>query len=232
MNLNWVSSLFKGRFNYRRCRPCLSPVTLRSKGRNNSKHCWPNNVESYCVRLNIAKRLTGFNFFRNNSQQLPSTCNRVCERTQHAALKNVGSCWPTMSRPFARGLMWIVNLSKDVFERRTTTGSLLCSFWSGIFAQTSGKIVSIITEETKKWKNWYSQFILKWKSSHFRLTCVAQKRLCLSSLETALHVQPAHYCFEVQCTATTWNFPMWCLGRTQTQDKFLSFSLLGLGHNH
>ena len=108
MNLKLGEFTFKGRFNYRRCRPCLSPVTLRSNGRNNSKHCWPKNVGSYCVRLSVAKSLTGFKFFRSNSQQHPSTCNRVCKRTQHAALNNVGSCWPTKLRPFARGLMWIV----------------------------------------------------------------------------------------------------------------------------
>ena len=74
MNLKLGEFTFKGRFNYRRCRRCLSPETLRSKGRNNSKHCWPKNVESYCVRLNIAKRLTGFKFFRNNSHQHATGC--------------------------------------------------------------------------------------------------------------------------------------------------------------
>ena len=29
---------------------------------------------------------------------------RVCKRTQHVTSNNVGSCWPTMLRPFARGL--------------------------------------------------------------------------------------------------------------------------------
>ena len=29
---------------------------------------------------------------------------------------------------------------------------------------------------------WYCEFVLKWKRSHFRSTCVTQKRLCLSSL--------------------------------------------------
>ena len=87
MNLKLGEFTFKGRFNYRRCRRCLNPITLRSNGRNNSKHCWPKNVGSYCV----AKSLTGFKFFRSNSQQHPSTCNRVCERTQHAALNNVAS---------------------------------------------------------------------------------------------------------------------------------------------
>ena len=41
---------------------------------------------------------------RNNTQQHPATCNRVCKRTQHVTSNNVESCWPTMLRPFARGL--------------------------------------------------------------------------------------------------------------------------------
>ena len=36
--------------------------------------------------------------------------------------------------------------------------------------------------ETKKYKFGICQFIVKWKRSHFRSTCDAQKRLCLSSL--------------------------------------------------
>ena len=35
------------------------------------------------------------------------TCNRVCKRTQHVnSNRNVGSCWPTMLRPFARGFKY------------------------------------------------------------------------------------------------------------------------------
>ena len=36
-------------------------------------------------------------------QQHPTPCNRVCKQTQHVTSNNVGSCWPTMLRPFARG---------------------------------------------------------------------------------------------------------------------------------
>ena len=36
-------------------------------------------------------------------QQLPTTCNKVCKRTQHVTSNNIGSCWPTMLRPYARG---------------------------------------------------------------------------------------------------------------------------------
>ena len=33
-----------------------------------------------------------FQTLRNNSQQHPATCNRVCKRTQHVTSNNVGSC--------------------------------------------------------------------------------------------------------------------------------------------
>ena len=36
-------------------------------------------------------------------QQLPTTCNKVCKRTQHVTSNNIGSCWLTMLRPSARG---------------------------------------------------------------------------------------------------------------------------------
>ena len=57
-------------------------------------------------------------------QTFATTYNRVCKRTQHVTSDNVGSCWPTMLRPFARGstrlrscvfVLIISSLSTDVF---------------------------------------------------------------------------------------------------------------------
>ena len=65
------------------------------------QHCWkttPNIVGSCCLPLYVAKSLTVFIFAH------PPTCNRVYKRTQHVTSNKVGSCWPTMLRPFARGL--------------------------------------------------------------------------------------------------------------------------------
>ena len=42
-----------------------------------------------------------------------------------------------------------MNLRKDVFERRTSTGSGLSTFLSGIFAQIFGQIVSIIRKRRR-----------------------------------------------------------------------------------
>ena len=40
----------------------------------------------------------------------------------------------------------LVSLCKDVFERRTSTGSGLFSFLNGVFAKIFGQIVSIIVK--------------------------------------------------------------------------------------
>ena len=51
----------------------------------------------------LAEEFDRFQTLRNNTQQHPTTCNRVCKRTQHVTSNNVASCWRTMLRPFARG---------------------------------------------------------------------------------------------------------------------------------
>ena len=51
----------------------------------------------------LAEKFDWFQTLRNNTQQHPTTFNRVCKRTQHVTSNNFGSCWPTMLRPFARG---------------------------------------------------------------------------------------------------------------------------------
>ena len=52
----------------------------------------------------LAEKFERFQTLRNNTQQHPTTCNRVCKRTQHVTSNNVESCWSTMLRPFAWGL--------------------------------------------------------------------------------------------------------------------------------
>ena len=79
------------------------------------------------------------------------------------------------------------SLSKDVFERRTSTGKdVLSAFFGSGFAQIFGKIVPIRvktlpgTLTTQIW--WRQEGTAKGKRHHFRLTCIAQRHLCLSSL--------------------------------------------------
>ena len=55
----------------------------------------------------LAEKFDRFQTLRNNTQQHPTTCNRVCKRTQHVTSNNAGSCWPTMLRPFTRDfILW------------------------------------------------------------------------------------------------------------------------------
>ena len=53
----------------------------------------------------LAEKFDWFQTLRNKTPQHPTTCNRMCERTQDVTSNNVGRCWPTMLRPFARSLM-------------------------------------------------------------------------------------------------------------------------------
>ena len=52
----------------------------------------------------LAEKFDRFQTLRNNTQQHPTTCNRMCKQTQHVTSNNVGSCWLTMLRSFAPGL--------------------------------------------------------------------------------------------------------------------------------
>ena len=47
-----------------------------------------------------SKRLTGFKLYATSA----NTVVVPCKRTQHVGPKNVGCCWPSMLRPFARAL--------------------------------------------------------------------------------------------------------------------------------
>ena len=59
----------------------------------------------------LAQTFDPFQTLRNNSQQHAATYNNIqhyLQTTQHVTFNNVGSCWPAMFRPFARGLTFIV----------------------------------------------------------------------------------------------------------------------------
>ena len=89
-----------------------------------SQHCWPtrrnivgpnmlrafaHHVVCCCVLL----RLVGSCWMKfetgqtssNNFQQVATTHNMVCKRSQHVGPNNVASCWPTMLRAFARAFL-------------------------------------------------------------------------------------------------------------------------------
>ena len=92
------------------CKPCVmsmrgpnnvgrvvetGPTLLRyASAITEQKKCWEL----------LAENFDRFQSLRNNTQQHPTTGNRVCKRTQHVTSNNIWSCWPTMFRPFTRGL--------------------------------------------------------------------------------------------------------------------------------
>ena len=55
---------------------------------------------SCCVRLHVAKGLTGCATTLNNTQQHATGCALL---KQHVTCNNFGSCWPTIFRPLAQG---------------------------------------------------------------------------------------------------------------------------------
>ena len=100
-------------------------------------------------------------------------------------------------------LFGLESLSKDVFERRTPTGSVFFALFGGRFARNFEKIVCIKVREPSKTNLVTSRHIKKEKASlldvmqrercvtskkrlrgrlHFLLMWAAQKRHCLSSL--------------------------------------------------
>ena len=63
----------------------------------------------------LPEKFYRFQTLRNNAQQHPRTCNRVCKRTQDVTSNNVGSCWSTMLHPFAGSLMLCNNIILMIF---------------------------------------------------------------------------------------------------------------------
>ena len=72
-------------------------IRLRAKGGNNSQQCWElqaNNVASVCTGRKV--------WPVSKFAQHPTTCNRVCKRTQHETSNNVASVCSTK---------WLLNVA-------------------------------------------------------------------------------------------------------------------------
>ena len=110
-NIVWDLQYVLGRIQPRSlCKPCVMSV----RGPNNVGRAVQTDPtllpyasaiteQKKCWEL-LAEKFDRFQTLRNNTQQHPTTCNRMCKRTQHVTSNNVGSCWPTMLRLFSRGL--------------------------------------------------------------------------------------------------------------------------------
>ena len=91
--------------------PTMDPTFLHYLSAiTEQKKCWELKAQTF----------DRFQTLRNNFQQA-TTCNRVCKRTQHVTSNNVGSCWPTMLRPFVRGWRSLF----FVWQRGTTTAYII-----------------------------------------------------------------------------------------------------------
>ena len=98
------------------CNPCVMSVrgpnnVGRAVQTDSTLLCYASVIteQKKCWEL-LAEKFDRFQTLRNNAQQHPTTCNRVCKRTQHVTSNNVGSCWPAMLRPFTRGLKMMLKL--------------------------------------------------------------------------------------------------------------------------
>ena len=72
----------------------------------------------------LAEKSDQFQTLRNNTQQHPTTCNRVCKRTQHAC--NIQQYWELLAnnvnlRPFARGFRGRVTYPLERLRGRLRT---------------------------------------------------------------------------------------------------------------
>ena len=102
----------------------------------------------------------------NFAQQLPTTqqhaitCNRVYIRTQSVTFNNVGSCWPTMLRPFARTscMSWIKSVAGTILKTLNQ-----CPWYASIrilsqFNKCLLLFKSATFKMTKFDKNWCNSF--------------------------------------------------------------------------
>ena len=80
-----------------------------------------------------------------------------------------------------RPIRAIGSLSSDVFERRTSTGSEVFSLLTCL-DDIKFVFLSFFTVIEAIWLKICAKPPSKFEKGHFRLTCVAQKRCCLSSL--------------------------------------------------
>ena len=80
-------------------------LRLLANGRDNSQYCWPTML-GFVASVSTWRKVWAIS---NLAQQLPTTSNNM-QRTQHVASNNVGSCWPKMLRPFARGFTFTETL--------------------------------------------------------------------------------------------------------------------------
>ena len=100
-------------------------LKLRANERNNSQHCWPNNVGSCCVRWHKGKSLNGFTLLRNKSQQHATTCNRVCKRTQPTTC-NIQQCCVRFDGASMKTALCPLHPCRSIWSQIFNSSTLVC----------------------------------------------------------------------------------------------------------
>ena len=68
----------------------LLSIKLRANGRNDSQHCWPDNVGIRCIRLQVVERLPGFKL-------CATTLNNMQQGAQTDATYNIQQFWELLA---------------------------------------------------------------------------------------------------------------------------------------
>ena len=100
-------------------------LKLRANERNNSQHCWPNNVGSCCVRWHKGKSLNGFTLLRNKSQQHATKCNRVCKRTQPTTC-NIQQCCVRFDGASMKTALCPLHPCRSIWSQIFNASTLVC----------------------------------------------------------------------------------------------------------
>ena len=100
-------------------------LKLRANERNNSQHCWPNNVGSCCVRWHKSKSLNGFTLLHNKSQQHAATCNRVCKRIQPTTC-NIQQCCVRFDGASMKTALCPLHPCRSIWSQIFNSSTLVC----------------------------------------------------------------------------------------------------------
>ena len=170
------------------------------RSRNKKKKCW----ELLADKFDWSQTL------RNNTQQHPTTWNRVCKRTQYVTSNSVGSCWPTMLRPFGRGLRCGRRRESQISNSLTKSKTTTLHVPNFTFCQQWQNSVSSWTQLSM------STYISKLCSSaFFLLHNISRNRKFLSAVETKSLVHAFVASRVDYCNSLLYGLPAWQLSKVQ-----------------
>ena len=159
----------------------------------------------------LAQKFDRFQPLRSHSQQHAKTYNNMqqgVKRTQHVTSHNVGSCWPTMLRPLARGFMNLLDATttcekdkqaRDYKSRRANVNTN-CMNDKLLLAKRNRRVLSIGKEHCFHHKRMQVINIPEMCRSTFIISAVTFPSLTNITPKTALlcmNGSPTRYDFRV-----------------------------------